>query len=335
MGLVIRAFKTKQPYLLFFLPFIIAAFWGRWFMNPQVNWDVDTLMPLSALLLNSFEHLPVVVGLVTILSILFTSYGLFYINERYQILRKGSNLPSLIYLLLVSALSSCVGFNPVVFAAFFMLIAFERLLYSYNNHRSISAVFDVGLAIGTATGFYLYSGAFLVFGIIGLIMINRIGIREFFALIIGFVLPAIFIGTYYYCTDAMPVLIEKINFNLTEGLSSMDFNIHHWIFIALVAFLYIVSLAGMFLRNPLREIFETKFFVLLFWLTLLGLALPLLLFPQGVEIVFIINIAVAFFISRYFVVQRHSWLGDFFLLLFLAAVVLLQFPDFINYLIYG
>lgn len=129
MGVVLRAFKTKQPFLLFFLPIIATAFWLKWFINPVVNWEVDNLMPLASLLVNSLKNTPLVVGIVSVVFILLTSYGLFFINERYQILRKGSNMPSLFYLLLVSALSSCVGFNPVIFAAFFILVAFERLLY--------------------------------------------------------------------------------------------------------------------------------------------------------------------------------------------------------------
>lgn len=87
----------------------------------------------------------------------------------------------------------------------------------------------------------------------------------------------------------------------------------------------------MFVRNALNEIFEIKFFTLLFWFTAFAIAVPLLIFPKGVEIVFIIDIAVAFFLSRYFVMQRHKWIGDMFLLLLLAAVAILQFPTLLNF----
>jgi len=331
MGVVLRAFKTKQPFLLFFLPIIATAFWLKWFINPVINWDVDNLMPLASLLVNSLKDTPLVVGIVSVVFILLTSYGLYFINERYQILRKGSNLPSLFYLLLVSALSSCVGFNPVIFAAFFMLIAFERLLFSYKIHKCVSSLFDIGFAIGVATGFYLYSGVFMGFVILSLFVIGRVSLREFLALIMGVLLPVLFIWTYYFYTDQLQLLISKLNYGLSEGLNFIDFSFYQWIFIGFIAFLYIVGLAGMFLRNALNEIFDIKFFTLLFWLTAFGIAVPVIFFPKGIEIIFILNIAVAFFLSRYFVVQRHKWLGDMFLLLLLAAVVLLQFPTLLNF----
>ncbi len=331
MGVVLRAFKTKQPFLLLFLPIIAVAFWLKWFINPVINWDVDNLMPFASLLVNSLKNTPLVIGIVSVVFILLTSYGLYFINERYQILRKGSNLPSLFYLLLVSALSSCIGFNPVIFAAFFILIAFERLLFSYKMHKNISSLFDIGFAIGVATGFYFYSGVFLAFVILSLFVIGRVSLREFLALIVGVLLPALFIWTYYFYTDQLSLLVSKLNYGFSEGLDFIAFSFYQWVFIGFVALLYVISLAGMFLRNALNEIFDIKFFTLLFWLTAFGLALPVLFFPKGVEIVFIINIAVAFFLSRYFVMQRHRWLGDAFILLFIAAVVLLQFPALLNY----
>lgn len=331
MGVVLRAFKTKQPFLLFFLPIIAAAFWLKWFMNPVINWNVDNLMPLSSLLVNSLKNTPLVVGIVSVFFILLTSYGLFFINERYQLLRSGPNLPSLFYLLLVSALSSCVGFNPVIFASFFIFIAFERILYAYKMPKCISCLFDLGFVIGLATGFYLYSGVFIAFAMLAMILIGRVKIREFMALVLGASLPVLFIWTYYFYTDQLPLLISKFQYGLTEGLNIVDFSIQQWIFIGFVTLLYIIGLVGMFVRNALNEVFDIKFFTLLFWLTAFGIAVPVLFFPKGMEIVFIINIAVAFFISRYFITQRHRWLGDVMLALFIAAVVLLQFPSLLNF----
>lgn len=331
MGVVLRAFKTKQPFLLFFLPVIAVAFWFKWFMNPVINWNVDNLMPLSSLLVNSLKNTPIVVGIVSVSFILLTSYGLFFVNERYQILRKGSNLPSLFYLLLVSALSSCIGFNPVIFAAFFMLVALERIIYAYKYHKCISCLFDLGFAIGIATGFYLYSGVFVVFALLAMILIGRFSIREFMALILGVLMPMLFIWAYYFYTDNTILLISKLQYGLQEGLHFVNFSIYQWIFIGFVALLYVMGLIGMFVRNALNEIFDIKFFTILFWLTAFGIAVPVLFHPKGIEIVFIINIAVSFFLSRYFVTQRHRWIGDFMLLLFLAAVVLLQFPALLNF----
>ncbi len=328
MGVVLRVFKTKQPFLLFFLPIIAVAFWLKWFINPIVNWNEENLMPLSSLLVNSLENIPIVIGIVSVFFVLLTSYGLFFINERYQVLRKGSNLPSLLYLLLVSALSSCIGFNPVIFASFFMLVAIERILYAYKYHKSISCIFDAGFAIGVSIGFYLYSGVFIIFALLAMILIGRFTIRDFIALFLGIIMPMLFIWVYYFYIDDTILLISKIHYNIDEGLNFVDFSVYQWIFIVFVGILYMLGLIGMFIRNTLNEIFDIKFFTILLWLTLFGILVPLLFFPKGVEIVFIINIAVSFFVSKYFVIQRHKWLGDFVLLLFFGIVILLQFPVF-------
>jgi len=333
MSAILNTFKTKQPFILLFLPLILVVFWFKWFSNPVIDIYEQALMPLSYFLVDLFRNIPIVLGVLSIVFTLITSYLIYYIIERYGLLRSGVNLPSLLYILIVGALPFTIGFNPVVFSALFILIAFSRMLYAYNNHRSISCFFDAGFMIGIATGFYLNSLIFIIFILIAMVSISRFNFREFVVLLIGTFLPLLFIWTYYLYTDSYQELVQIISNTASLVVLDKSPSIYEWCFLGYIGLLFFVSLAGMFLNNPLNEVFDIKFFTILFVIMAVSVIMPIILYPIGLELIVISAIPLSFYIGRYFAVQKHKLYGDILLFLFLACVILLQFPTLLKMII--
>lgn len=330
MGSILNAFKSKHPFLLAFLPFILLAFWYKWLQNPIINIDETSLMPLSLYLVVWLKDYPFCLGLLSIATSLSIAYFIYYLNDRYNVLKMGSSLPSFLYIVFVGCFPNTIAFNPAVFSALFVLIAFSRILYAYNSHNSISCFFDAGFFIGLASAFYFQSIFFVVFLLIAMASIGRFNLRELLAVMVGVLLPFVFMWTYYAYAENLPHfydIIEKANvlIRIYEIPS-----VYELILLAYIGFLFIVSASSMFLRNPLTEVFDLKFFTVLFWVLLVCVFFPILFYPLGVEIISIAAIPLSFFIARFFIVQKHKFYGDILFILLLVFVVLLQFPDILN-----
>lgn len=330
MSLILNTFKSRQPFLLLLLPFIISAFWIKWFSNPIINIDVSTQMPFTRFLVEWLKDAPVYLGVLSIIVSLVTAYTIYYVVERYNLLRVGNNLPSLVYILIIGALPVYIGFNPIVFSALFVLIALVRLMRAYSEHMSIACFFDAGFFIGLAAGFYLQSLLFIIFIIIGMMSIGRFNLRELLAVFLGLLLPFIFIWTYSFYIDDLTHLYELFSHFNSLSIAYDAISVYEWSFIGFIFFLFIVSVGGFFLRNPLNEIFEIKFYTILFWILLVCLMFPIFFYPMGFEILLCASIPLSFFIGRYFAIQRHKWLGDMLFILLIVCAFVLQFPVLLN-----
>lgn len=330
MSSILNAFKSKQPFLLFLLPFILLAFWYKWLMNPVINIDESSLMPFSKYLINSLGDTPVLLGVLSIVTLLITALLIYYINDRYSILKTGTSLPSFLFILLVGCLPSVICFNPAVFASLFILLSLVRILYAYNNHTSIACFFDAGFFVGLASAFYFQSIFFIVFVFIGMISISRFRFREIIAVFMGTALPIVFMWTFFFYTDSLPAFYSVINnaYSLTPicGVPS----IYEWTFFAFAISLFVISLANIFLRSPIVEVFELKFFTILFWILVICIMIPIIFKPLGLEVLVLGAIPISFFIGRYFVLQKHKYIGDILLVLLLLSAMILQFPDLLK-----
>ena len=330
MSLILNAFKSKQPFLLLLLPFILTAFWLKWFSNPVINIDVSSLMPFSHFLVNWLKDSPVYLGVLSIIISLITAYTIYYVVERYSLLRVGNNLPSFIYILLAGSIPVSIGFNPIIFSALFILIAFVRLMRAYSDHVSMSYFFDAGFFIGLAAGFYLQSILFIFFVLIGVMTIGRFNLRELLAVIIGVLLPFVAMWTYSFYNDSLAQLYGVFhNISVLPSVNELP-SVYEWTLIALILFLFIISASSLFLRNQLNEVFEIKCYTMLFLILLVCLVFILFFYPSGIEILLVAAIPISFFVGRFFAVQKHKWYGDLLFLLMLVSVVVLQFPTLLK-----
>jgi hypothetical protein len=330
MSAILNTFKSKQPFLLVLLPFILIAFWYKWLMNPVLDIDESSLMPLSLYLFNCLKDSPVYIGVLSIAISLIIAFYIYYINDRYAIIKVGSAFPAFLYVLFVACLPNAIGFNPALFASLLVAIAFSRILYAYNAHNSISCFFDAGFLIGLASAFYFQSIYFTVFFMIGMMNIARFNFREVIALLVGVFLPFLFIGTYFLYMDDLPhfyTIIEK-SVLLTKIYEVA--NVFELVLLAYMGLLLLISISSMFLRNPLSEVFELKFFTIQFWILLPSVLLSIVYYPLGAETLAIAVIPLAFFVARYFAVQRHKYYGDVLFVILLLSVIIIQFPSLLN-----
>lgn len=330
MSSILNAFKSKQPFLLFLLPLILLAFWYKWLISPVINIDESSLMPLSKYLIDSFRETPVLLGVLSIVTSLISSFIIYYVNDRYSILKIGTTLPSFLYILFVGCLPSLICFNPAIFASLFIMLSLVRLLYAYNNYTSIACFFDAGFFVGLAVLFYLQSIFFVAFVIIGMMSIDRFRFREIIAVLMGTALPIIFMGTFLFYNDSLPAFSGIINSSFSLVSICGVLSVYEWSFFAFAILLFIVSVANIFLSNPLVEVFELKFFTILFWILVTCVCIPLIFRPLGVEILVLGAMPISFFVGRYFMVQKHKYFGDIFFLLLIASVIILQFPDLLK-----
>ncbi|MCH4896432.1 hypothetical protein E0494_06930 [Marinilabiliaceae bacterium JC040] len=330
MAIVLDIFKTKRPILLILLPIMFVLYWWNWLQNPIISSNDGSVMPFANLLIHYLGEKPLALGIISILAISISSLIIYYIIDHYRLLKEGINIPSLLYILFTGSFSILIGYNPVILASLFLLLAFIRLIHAYESGFKVAPFFDGGFLVGIAAGFYGASVYFVILMFIGMISVGRIGIREILATISGFVLPILFIGVYYFYYDQMDTYYSFLSNLNIQSVFHNTLSVYQLFYLGFLCLLTLVSIFSLLMRNRLKEIFEIKFYSGLLWMLLISVIIIGILFPYGMEILYISFIPVSFIVGRYFSVQRHKFIGDLFFILMIVGVIILQSPKILD-----
>lgn len=107
----------------------------------------------------------------------------------------------LLYILFVSLISDNNLLSPILIANTFIIVALANLLNTYKLPNATVYIFNTGFFIGVASAIYTPYFAFILFGIIALLLLRSFKILEKLQFFIGISLPYFFLFTYKYWND--------------------------------------------------------------------------------------------------------------------------------------
>jgi hypothetical protein len=212
--MLISFFKQNQrgP-LLLVIPVIAVLLWIPGLTNYTPPIMPSRPMPLYevfAVLLQGFFNLS------TIFSLMLVIVGALIINRvtnNFDILPSRTNLPALMYVLLMSSYQDIQLMHPVAFSNIFLLLILDRICSIYLQKSIFSQAFDAGTLVALASFFYFPSVIFLLFIWISLLIIRPFRWREFVVSFFGLMLPYVFLLVWYYASNQLGGFKEK---NLRE-----------------------------------------------------------------------------------------------------------------------
>jgi len=305
-------FKSNQKIigaLLIVLAVIlyIPAFWA----HEEVYYQEYSIL---AVFFKSFKNIKWLMTLILIMLISFQALYLNYIITRFRLLKAETYLTAMVFVVLNVLSFSIINLNTIVVANTFILLALNELFKVYNRNNAFSVLFNASFFIALASLVYFPLIVLLPLAIVVLFYTKTPVWRDFIIILIGLVVPYLYVGTYLYLSDSyfdINVLFESHTKILVQPKGYIYFGVLlGGLAFALLSFGNTIS----------RSVVKVKKL-----LTIILLLIPFvfgMLFLNALDyfatyFVLVIPFAVVF--SNFFQSIERKWLAEFLFLILLIA----------------
>jgi len=313
---------------LFLIPLAGILLWYRSFQSPPSIEGFANIgvMPLYALIMSSMKDMAfwqVISGFILVLA---NSFLITRICSSFILFKKGSPLPGIIYLLVVSSWKVLQTLHPVHFATLCILITLFYIFDTYQKELEISFTFNASFLLALASMFYLPAAILLPLIWISVFILQKSdNWRLLFVPVFGFIVPWLFLFSFAFMSDTLGKLISTLNVIIwaANGGYLMD-----PLFLTMSAFMGFLMLLGTISFLTFYQYFKVssrKFFVVFYWmLAIIGIS-ALSFSTIGIEVVALVTIPASFLISIFFLSGTKTFWKETIFFLFLVLIVFAHF----------
>jgi hypothetical protein len=231
--------------------------------------EVESINPGFILLLSLIGNSALVTKIFAFLMVLVGSLLFNFILTKYDLVPKNILIPAMVYMVLMSYSPDLLCLHQVSISGFLIVIVLYFIFQVYTEEEAFPQVFNSGLMIGVASMFYFPSIYFLIFIWITFIIFSLYKWREWLIVLIGFLVPYIFLFTFYFWVDQLEENLSAYE-NYFSNLRFFDFSFtYSYLGYFIIANVIIFSLLSLF--NLSTEIGEKtinirKHYWTVFWL---------------------------------------------------------------------
>lgn len=208
--MLIRFFRYSFIIQYIALILIGVALWVPAFLDPQpLPLHGSTAAPVYLLIERVFPGLLWLAPLLGLLLVLAVALILNSIFIYHDLVPKNTLLPSLLFLLFMSSDPSALTLYPVLLVMLPMAY-YAHLLYKlYEESQNLNIVLGLGLLSALTSMLYPPLMLFLLFTWIAILVYRTFHWREWLVALIGFVLPYLYLGIYYFWMDQLVAVGES------------------------------------------------------------------------------------------------------------------------------
>jgi len=325
--MLLKTLKGRHSILLILIPIIIVSLWIGVFFHPESLTAGQDQMPLYELLRFLTNGNDFILNFIACLLLILMAYGMVRLNEQYVFIRQRTDFPAFVFAFVATGTIALGGMHPSLFAALVLLFSIERVFKIYQGIRTLANSFDAGFLIGLASLFYLFAGVYILWFLVALVVLGYFRSKEILAGLIGFIVPIFLMFTWYIWNENYAELLHTVSslFSFQNHLGSVSvFQYSYW---GILGFLVVLSSLYMLNVYEEKKISSRKYFIVLLSFFLVS-ALSFVFFKgAGVEQYFISIIPVTYITSHYFVLQKHSWIGEVLFYILVVSSVLIHFLE--------
>lgn len=322
--MLVSTFKAARLAILVLIPLITAVVWLPAYFAPFPPQLSESPMPLYKVVMLLFS-LPK--WLIMVFAIVLVSAQSIYLNvivNNNEVLYKNTNLPALIYPVVISLTPQLLWLHPILFANFFILFALNRTFSTYKHPNPLSRFFDIGFLIAIASLFY-FPAIFLILLVFASLTIIRPFVwREWVASVIGLLLPYFFVSVYYFWTDRLDFFwLDLLPSQISHRLVLHDFYTYvsksGIAATAILVVLAIIRLRSNFTKNAIRTRDFQKVLVAFLFISILIYVLTEDNYSYSIAVT---AIPVAVFVAYYFLTLRKKWVYEIIFTIWVLAIIL-------------
>jgi len=214
------------------------------FSHPLTLWPVRDSLLLYSLIENALIDSPILGISVAPVILLFQAFFLYFFAISNDLHPRDSLLPVLFYFLLSASLTESILFSPALAASVLLLTSLFLILRMHGSRLTFQQVFSASFCVSVATLFYPPAIIFLLFIWLSFLTYRIGSWREWVISFIGFIIPVIYLSTYYFWKGQLQVFITNYD-NLFSSLTPEFPKLRLWQFIFL-GFAGVIVLMALF-----------------------------------------------------------------------------------------
>ncbi len=322
--MLLRFIRRYDLLISLLIPVIGILLWYKSFQSPPgvVGFNRDGVMPLYGIIKDLMKDLPFWQVLVSFILVLVNCFLIARISSSFVLFKKGSHLPGIIYLFVISSWKDIQTLHPVHFATLCILISIFYIFNTYQKELEISFTFNASFFLSVASMFYLPSAILLPMIWISIFILQKSdNWRLLLVPSFGFIVPWLFLLSIAFMNDTFGNLISTLNGIIWAENNGYLFNPF---FLAISAFMVLLMLLGTFSflsSYQYIKVSSRKFFVVFYWmLAIIGIS-AISFSTIGIEVVALATIPSAFLISIFFLSgEKYLWKEIIFFLFLLLLV---------------
>ena len=317
-----KLFNSNSIFSLVILIFTVLIFWAIAFANAVPMANPIPASPLYNIVFSYIGDLFFICALITIVLVIFEALLINYVLLNNDIIPRNSYIAAYIFVIISGLFNDNIILQPVMIANLFIILALWLFLRLYEEHDAFTTVFNIGTLISIASMFYFPAAVFILLIWAGFIIYRLFSWREWVISILGFLLPYLFLGSYYYWNDCF---IAKINV-YKEVFKFINFNdfspaIYTYIVLAVMGLLLFISLFKLLIIINEKAIRIRKFLSIMIWYLIISFVSLNLSAEFGVLGFLMMSISASVIITLYInYSKRPLWVESLLILLVLLFI---------------
>lgn len=256
--MILRIFKTNQLYIYAFIPLLVLVLrWPVFFRDAPFT--PSGQLPFFS---DFFAWLSIYPWLSVILSAVAISYQAYLISEmmnEHRLLPYSSNLAAFVLTINYSFLAPQAWFSPIILSNIFVVLSLRRILSIFHQGKIYGNLFRAGIFIGIGSLIYLPSSFMLIILIYDLYLIRTFQWREYVIPSLGFIVPYIYLLSYYYLRSESDIFLNYF-IEPKTFLTFTDYGLFNWLPLLAGVLLICSSILYLILSGSRRTVRENNLF---------------------------------------------------------------------------
>jgi hypothetical protein len=314
------------------LPLVLLVMWIFILPKGEIG-NTENAFPLFLYTLHGIRELRWLQIALSLLIVVLQAFYLTSVINRQSVLRDSSNLPALMYVVLMSCFPEQLSFNPLLFANFFIIVFLDRLFDLYHSESAVFQTFDAGLFIGIAALFYWPS--LFLFPLIwaSLVLLRPFNLKEWITSLMGVGFPFMVFALFLFWFDLFtPASILAVFEPLYRVQFTAVFNETYIILFGILLFIILASVYTFFKEfRSFAKIKTRKFLFLLVGFFLFAALSYMVSVKTTMVSLSFLAVPLSVLFSNYFVSIKNQIIAEILFILLLAAVVYNQVLFFLQF----
>ncbi len=252
---MLRLFSQNNPFVLFFIPIIVALYRGLDSLTGGHHIQNSYLGLWGKINVSEYNILNFLIP-VSIIS--FCAIELNRLFNKEEFFEKNNHLPSLIFVVFSSFFSPLYFVNRSLFSLLFLLLTLRQLFRLRQKEDARAISFNTGFLFGMTCTFTPLMTFAVPLIITTLLIVRPFVVREFLLLLLGFITPWIYLLSFVYVfqVDLSSLLYEVLYTDyeiLTYVLITVSFGLLFFI-LSVAKMMKRVSSSSIRFRKIIRQL---------------------------------------------------------------------------------
>jgi hypothetical protein len=268
-----KIFSTNTVFTIAIFIVMTLVLWLKVFTNEAAIAAPMLVSPLYHMLFKLLGNLNIISGLIAIALLFYQALLINYVLVENDLVPRKSYMAAFILVIFLSLFNEIIMLNPVLIAGLFIISAVRLIFRLYEEHEAYKTVLNIGTLISVASLFYFPSIVFIMIIWAAFIIYRLFSWREWFISLLGFILPYLFLSTYYFLNDCL--MLKILEYKRAFAFLNLNYystSIFTFIVLIFLGLLIVVSIIKLLITINERQIRIRKFISMLIWLMIISFA---------------------------------------------------------------